>query len=452
MLDRFPVAGIPRIHEVRMNGRVLGFTVGIALFTGLFFGLMPAIRAYKMGLSVGMREGGRGSVSSRKLNSALVAVQFALSLILLIGAGLLLKSFQKLESSGMGFNPTGIVTMTASVPPRQSSAQFFTDLAERMRHVPGVKVTGVTTNLPFSNEGGYQDGFLIEGQDNATGTTFETEQAEYSSTTPDTFKTMGIPLLAGRDFQETDIADGQPVAIIDETLAKRYFPKGDAVGKRIESSGDRNWMTIVGIVGGIKHRSLAEPLMPHIYMPMTQSPAPRGYLIIRTDAAASSLVSSVRAEVKELNPNIPIYQIRGMEEIVSLTLASQRLTNLLLTSFSAIALLLAAVGIYGTMSVYVGSRTNEFGIRLALGAQPVKLLQSILGEGLLLTAIGIVVGITGALFLTRAITSLLFEVSATDPFVFTTIPLLLVIVSLAACFVPARRAAKVDPIIALRYE
>src|SRR5581483_8459249 len=387
----------------------------------------------------------------RRLNSALVAVQFALSLILLIGASLLLKSFQRLESVSLGFNPNGLLTMTASLPERQVAPRFFPNLAERIRTVPGVKVAAVATNIPFGFDG-YEDNFIVEGQENRTSSNYETEQAEYQLTTPDSFKAMGIPLLAGRDFLETDTNDGPPVAIIDETLARKYFPKGDAIGKRIESSGDQIWMTIIGIVGGVKHNNLAEDPSPHIYAPITQYVAQRAFLLVRTDLPASSLISAVRNEVRKLDPNIPIYQIRPMETIVSQTLSNQRLTNLLMTSFAVLALLLAAVGIYGTMSVYVGSRTNEFGIKLSLGAQPTRLLGSVIGEGLALTAIGIGVGIVAAFFLTRAIASLLFEVSATDPVIYTGIPIILILVAILACYVPARRAAKVDPMIALRYE
>jgi len=242
------------------------------------------------------------------------------------------------------------------------------------------------------------------------------------------------------------------VAIIDEPLARRYWPNGDALGKRIETTGDREWMTIVGIVGGVNHDSLDKEKRPHIHFSMTQRPNPRAFLVIRTNGSPGAAIPTVKAEMKRLEPGLPIYQVRSMTEIVGQSLTTQRLTNWLLTAFAVLALLLAAVGIYGTMSVYVGSRTKEFGICLALGAQPNHLLWSVLRQGLLLTTTGVAVGIAGALALTQTIKSLLFEVSATDPIIFASLPALLVMVALAACYVPARRSARIDPLVALRYE
>jgi putative ABC transport system permease protein len=258
--------------------------------------------------------------------------------------------------------------------------------------------------------------------------------------------------LQGRDFQNSDTSKTIRVAIIDEPLARRFWPGGDAIGKRIETTGDREWMTIVGIVGGIKHVSLAEEKQPHIYMPLSQAPAPRASFVARTDGPVTAALPGFRAAIKRVDPDMPLYLVRSLTEVIGQTLSTQRLTNILLTGFAVIAMLLAAVGIYSTMSLYVNSRTKEFGIRLALGAQPARLRLSVLGQAMLLTAAGVAVGIAGALALTRTISSLLFEVSARDPFVFTLIPLLLVVVSLVACYLPARRATKVDPLIALRYE
>jgi len=270
--------------------------------------------------------------------------------------------------------------------------------------------------------------------------------------TPGLFQALGITLLQGRDFQDTDTADSQPVAIIDEPLARRYWPGGEALGKRIETSGDQQWMTIVGIVSGVNTNDLAEEKQPHLYRLMAQNPAARAVLAIRASGSPTAALPTIRDAIKQLDPDLPIYQVRSMTEIVGQSLTTQRLMNLLLTAFAVLAMLLAAVGIYGTMSVYVGSRTKEFGIRLALGAQPNALLLSVLRQGLLLTIAGVAVGIAGALALTQTIKSLLFEVSATDPLVFAGIPMLLVIVALLACYVPARRSARVDPLIALRYE
>jgi putative ABC transport system permease protein len=410
-----------------------------------------------MGMAAGLREGARGSVTHRRLNAALVAVQFALSLILLIGAGLLLKSFQRLASVDLGFNPEQTLTMVASLPAakyqnEEQALRFYDTASEELRNSPGIKAVGVTTNLPFG-EGINVDGFIIEGQERpAGGGSSQSEQAEILAVSPGTFQALGIPFLQGRDFQNTDNTNTPRVAIIDDTLARRYWPAGDAIGKRIETTGDQEWMIVVGIVGGIKHISLNEEKQPHIYMALAQAPAARASFVVRTDGPPAATLPNFRAAIKRVDADIPLYKVRSMTELIGETLSTQRLTNILLTGFAVVALLLAAVGIYSTMSLYVSSRTKEFGIRLALGAQPGRLRLVVLGQAMLLTAAGVVVGIAGALALTRTITSLLFEVSATDPLVFTVIPLLLVIVSLVACYTPARRATRVDPLVALRDE
>jgi predicted permease len=458
-INKLPIAGIPRIEEVSLSWRVLLFTAALTLITGLLFGFMPAVRAYAMGMAAGLREGSRGSVAHRRLNAALVAVQFALSLILLIGAGLLLKSFQRLGAVDLGFSPEQTLTMVATLPAAkyqsdEQSLQFFSRATEELRTAPGIKSVGVTTNLPFG-DGVNVDGFFIEGQELPSGGNVSESaqtQSEIQSVTPGTFQALAIPILQGRDFQDSDTSKTTRVAIIDEPLARRFWPNNDAVGKRIETTGDREWMTIVGVVGGIKHIELSEEKQPHIYMPLTQAPALRASIVVRTDGSPVAALPGFRAAVRRVDPDMPLYMVRSMTELIGNTLSTQRLTNILLGGFALLALLLAAVGIYSTMSLYVSSRTKEFGIRLALGAQPGRLRLNVLGQAMLLTAIGVAVGVAGAFVLTRTIRSLLFEVSATDPFVFTVIPLLLVLVSLLACYTPARRATKLDPLTALRYE
>jgi predicted permease len=456
MLDRLPISGIVRMEEVSLSGSVLAFTAGLTLLTGLLFGLMPALRAYSMGIDNGMRDGARGTVSHRRLNSALVAVQFALSLVLLIGAGLLLKSFQRLGAVDLGFNAENTLTMVATLPAAkydnaEKTLRFYGSAIENLRNAPGIKHVGLTTNLPFGD--GNVDGIIVEGQEPPEGRNVsQTEQAEQVSVTPGTFQALGIPLLQGRDFQTSDHNKSPLVAIVDEPLARRYWPAGNALGKRIQTTGGRQWLTIVGIVGGIKHLNLAEEKRPHLYFAMAQNPQPRASFVVRTDGPPLAAISTFRTAIGQVDPDMPLYLVRSMDELIGLTLSTQRLTNILLTAFAILALALAAVGIYSTMSVYVGSRTKEFGIRLALGAQPGVLRRAVLRQAMLLTAVGVVVGIVGALALTRTIKSLLFEVSATDPLVFTAIPVLLVLVSLVACYTPARRATKVDPLVALRDE
>ena len=459
MLNRLPVEGIPRISEVSVNGTVLIFTAVVAVLTGLLFGLAPALRAYRLGLNQGLREGLRGSatVSSRRMNNGLVAAQFALSVILLIGAGLMLKSFQRLMSVNPGFQPDNVLTMRLSLPARKytdpaQTSQFYKGLLEQVRSLPGVRDAGMIDNLPFGS-GRTSDGYAVEGHELPPGSFYPNAQDRVVS--PGYFKSLGIVLLRGRDFSETDLNDSPPVAIVDETLALQYWPDGNAIGKRIRyawATGPDSWMTIVGVVAGIKHWRLTEPIEPYMYLPLAQNTPLSIHLAVRTTDEPAAATSAITSKIRELDSNLPVYSVRTMTELIGQTLNSQRLTNLLLTAFSLLAVALAAVGIYGVMSIYVSSRTTEFGIRLALGAEPRDLLRSVLRQGLLLTAAGIVVGVAGALALTRALASLLFEVSATDPIVYGVVALLLVAVALAACYVPARRGARVDPLVALRYE
>ncbi|HSE19713.1 MAG TPA: ABC transporter permease [Pyrinomonadaceae bacterium] len=457
MLDKLPISGIVRMEEVRMSGTVLAFTAGLTVLTGLLFGFMPALRAYAMGIASGIREGVRGTVSHRRLNSALVAVQFALSLVLLIGAGLLLKSFQRLQSVDLGFNPENTLTMIATLPQskydnEEKALRFYDTAIEKLRNSPGIKAVGLTDNLPIV-DGGNVDAVIVEGQAPPEGANLsQAEQAEIQTVSPGTFTALGIPLLQGRDFQTGDHSKSQLVAIVDEPFVRRYWPGGDALGRRIQISGDRQWLTIVGIVGGVKHLNLMEEKRPHIYFAMAQYPATRASFVVRTDGPPSNAIPTFRAAIRQVDADMPLYLVRPMTDIIEETLSTQRLTNFLLTAFAIIALLLAAVGIYSTMSVYVGSRTKEFGIRLALGAQPGALRRAVMRQGLWLTGAGVVLGVVGALALTRTIRSLLFEVSVTDPTVFTVIPVLLVMVSLLACYTPARRATQVDPLVALRDE
>jgi putative ABC transport system permease protein len=457
MLDKLPISGIVRMEEVSLNGAVLAFTAGLTVFTGLLFGFMPALRAYAMGIASGIREGARGTVSHRRLNSALVAVQFALSLVLLIGAGLLLKSFQRLESVDLGFNPENTLTMVATLPQskydnQEKALQFYDTAIESLRNSRGIIAAGLTDNLPFA-DGGNVDGVIVEGQEPAEGANVsQTEQAEIQSVTPGTFEALGIPFLRGRDFARMDHSNSARVAIVDEPFARRYWPEGNELGRRIQITGARQWLLVIGVVAGVKHLNLMEEKRPHIYVALAQYPSPRASFVVRTDGPPSNVVPNFRAAIRQVDPDLPLYLVRPMTDIIGQTLSTQRLTNFLLTAFAIIALTLAAVGIYSTMSVYVGSRTKEFGIRLALGAQPGALRRAVMRQGLWLVGTGVVVGVAGALALTRTIKSLLFEVSATDPIVFTAIPVLLVMVSLLACYTPARRATKVDPLEALRDE
>jgi predicted permease len=369
----------------------------------------------------------------------------------------LLKSFQRLESVDLGFNPENTLTMVATLPQskydnQEKALQFYDTAIESLRNSRGIIAAGLTDNLPFA-DGGNVDGVIVEGQEPAEGANVsQTEQAEIQSVTPGTFEALGIPILRGRDFARMDHSNSARVAIVDEPFARRYWPEGNELGRRIQITGDRQWLLVIGVVAGVKHLNLMEEKRPHIYFAMAQYPSQRASFVVRTDGPPSNVVPNFRAAIRQVDPDLPLYLVRPMTDIIGQTLSTQRLTNFLLTAFAIIALTLAAVGIYSTMSVYVGSRTKEFGIRLALGAQPGALRRAVMRQGLWLVGTGVVVGVAGALALTQTIKSLLFEVSATDPIVFTAIPVLLVMVSLLACYTPARRATKVDPLEALRDE
>ncbi len=456
-LGRLPIEGIPRTDEVGLSGTVLAFTVVVAVVTGLLFGLVPALRTYRLGLKAGLSEGQRGSSggASRHMNRILVAAQLAVSVVLLISAGLMLKGYRQLLAVNPGFQAENVLTMQLPLAGQKYSSdqgqmpRFYQSLLEQVRTIPGVRAAGVTTTLPLGTEES-SDGYLVEGQEPSGGG--DSPQAQLKVVSPGYFQAMGMLLLRGRDFQENDNTDAPLAVIIDETLARRHWPDGNAIGHRVRTTGDPPWLTVVGVVSSIKDKSLAGEVRPHIYFAYGQAPRPRMYLVVRTVGDPTTATESIRSKVRQIDPTVPVYAVRTMTDVVEKTLNSQRLTNLLLTAFAAIALLLAAVGIYGVMSVYVTSRTQEFGIRLALGARPSYLLRSVLWEGLLLALGGIAVGILFALAMTRTITSLLFEVSATDPFVFTALPLLLIAVALVSCYMPARRAARTDPLTALRYE
>jgi putative ABC transport system permease protein len=459
LLDRLPaLARLPRIEEVGVNTAVLAFTAGVALLTGLLFGLAPGMRAYRLGLDAGMREGLRGSASNanRRMNSGLVAAQFAFSLFLLVGSGLLLKSFQRLLSVNPGFQPGNVMTMLMNLPGHKYAdatqlIQFYESLIERVRSLPGVQSAAIVSHLPMSGE--VWDSYRLDGHEMQPGETVP--NAEIRLVSPGYFPTLRIPLLRGRDFLDSDREASPLVAIVDETLARRHWPDGDAVGKRIRFDSSNNWMMIVGVAGAVKEGNLAEPMHPHLYLAYAQKQWPfmRGmYLTVRTATESTAISAAMRNEIRRIDPDLPVWSIRTMTTVIDNTLSRQRLINLLLTVFALVAVMLAAIGVYGVMSVYVSNRTTEFGIRMALGAQPDNLLRTVLRQGLQLVVAGIALGIAGALALTRTMASLLFEVSVTDPVVFTGVSLLLLAVALLACWLPARRATKVDPLAALRSE
>lgn len=452
---------IPRIEEASISAKVLAVTVGMTLLTGLLFGLVPAFRAYLLGARAGVNEGQKGSAGyeNRRINRTLVVVQLAFSLVLLIGAGLVLKSFQRLMSVDSGFETDGVVTMMLPVSSKKYTSNgqalgFYRKLLDEVKPLPGIKAAAVTAHIPLGGTGAW-DAHIVEGKEPEGGDE-EAPQAQITVISQGYFQALGIPLLQGRDFLPSDNDEAPRVAIVDQKLARQYWPGGDAIGKRIRTS-DPEWYEIVGVVPSVRGVSLSEESDPHLYLAYQQvgfvygqsRDLRRYYLVLKSDNPGG-VASMIRDRVSALDPDVPIHAVNTLGEVVSKSVESQRLINVLLTGFSVIALLLAAIGTYGVMSLFVNNRAAEFAIRLALGAQPRSLLTSVLKQGLVLAAIGTVLGLFGSWWLTRAIESQLFEVSSTDPIVFTFVPAMLVLVTLVATFVPARRASKTDPAVVLR--
>lgn len=464
-LTQIYTEGIPRIQEASIGSVVLLVTVAATVATGLLFGLIPAFRAYGLGLKSGLTEGQKGSAgqTSRRLNSTLVVVQLALSLVLLIGAGLVLKSFGKLMRIEPGFDEDKVLTMIVPVSNKKGTPEqllsFYQRLLDDVRALPGVHGAAIASNIPFSGRP-VVDGHIIEGMEPPGG---EAPQAEMKVVSPGYFKTMGMTLLQGRDFNESDYFNnpetdmGRLVVIVDQNLARTYWPDGNVLGKRIRTN-DPEWYTVIGVVSSVKEQSLtATDPLPHIYFTANQvgfvygqsRDQNRMYLVVNTDNP-SGLTPVIRDRVRALDPDVPVYSVSTMSENIMKRLGSLRFINFLLTTFSMIALLLAAIGTYGVMSVSVSSRAPEFAIRQALGAQPRSLLVSVLKQALILAAIGVAFGLLGSWGITRAIASQLVGVSTTDPLVFIITPAILVLVALLASFLPARRAAQTDPAVVLR--
>lgn len=456
LIVRLGIERVPRLTEVTLDTRVLAFSVIVIVITGILCGIAPARQAYVLGLEAGLREGARGSTRAahRRTNGVLVAAQFALSLLLLVGVGLLLRSFQNLITTDTGFRPDNVLAMTVSPSDKKYNSderflQFNQSLIERVSGVPGIVRAATVDGLPLTGDDN-ADGVVVEGHEPGPGEVAPVHAIRV--VTPGYFETMGIALLRGRDVGTADNQDSNPVALVDQTLAQRYWPNDDPVGKRIRYSWSDQWMTVIGLVGEIKDDALGDPPKPHVYLPYAQWPSGHLYLTVRTAGDPATAVSAIRSEIHQLDPDLPVHTIQTMTKVMANTLHSEQLTNRLLIGFAALAVLLAATGIYGVMSLSVNSRVQEFGIRTALGARPRDLLGLVLRNGLRLAVVGIALGVGGALWLTRFLQSLLFGVKPADLPTFAAAVLLLAAVALLACYLPARRATKIDPMVALRYE
>ena len=462
LLLRFAPENLPRLGEVNLDSRVLAFTALASLLTGVVFGLAPALQAARADVNDALREGGRGGASAQRqrLRHAFVVAEIALALVLLTGAGLALKSFWHLQAIDPGFNPDGVLTTRLllpfeTYPQGPQRAAFYRQVLERIKALPGVASVSAVSRIPMvpgNNSGS------MSGENSAVGPNDQPVETEMRWATPDYFQTLGISLLQGRSFTDADVEGTLPVVIVDESFARRFYPNESPLGKRIKRgnlNSTRPWHTIIGVVRPVRSQRLDAISLPQAYFAIYQDPTATFNMSLAVRATAgdpASLAQSVRAAVLTVDRNQPVYDVKPLPQIVADSIALRRLALLLLSVFAVVAVLLSAVGIYGVMAYSVAQRTHEIGIRMALGAETRDVLRLVLRQGLVLTGVGIGLGWLAALGLTRLMQSLLYGVSPTDLLTFGSVALLLVGVALAACYLPARRAAKVDPMVALRYE
>ncbi len=454
-----PGLGIPPVNVPRVDARVLAFTLALSLLATLLAGLAPALQGSALAPNRWLREADRdpsGGAAGRRLRSALVVAEVAMSLVLLVGAGLLLRSFVTLLRVEKGFDPDRLLSATVALRPGRypdgaRQIAFYEEVLDRIRALGGVQGAAAVSHLPLGGDD-TSGGFAIEGR------TFPPEDSPLSDlrlATPDYFRVMGIPLLAGRAFAAQDREGSQPVAIVNETFVRRFFPGEDPLGKRIDAQWeDAGWRVVIGVVGSVRHETLDRPYLPEIYLPLAQR-APTDVamtFVVRSELGAGALAAAVRDQVSAQDPQQPISAIRTMDEVIDASVTDRRLSTSLMAGFAATALLLAAVGLYGVLSYAVSQRTREIGVRMALGARAGDVLGLVVRDGLRLALAGAAVGLAAALPLTRALEGLLFGVAPSDPATFAGVPLLLLAVCALASWFPARRACRVDPMVALRHE
>ena len=461
LLVTFGPADLPRAKEIAVDGSVLGFTFAVSLLTGVIFGLAPALQASRPDLNETLKDSGRsatGAAGHRRVRSLLVVSEIALSLVLLVGAGLLMRSFLKLRAVDPGFNPqnslVGRISLSESKYETEASViAFYDQFLDKIKSLPGVQSAAIRSYIPIAaNEGYANSSIRIEGRlvDPAN-----QPHAFYNRISPDLFHTMGIPIQRGRLFDKQDVKTAQNVIIINETLARRDFPGEDPIGKRItrkDNPKEEDWATVVGIVKDTKPRALDGDPVAEMYVPFAQQPASSMAFIIRTTSKPEGIIAAVRQTAQSLGKDQPVYDIRTLESVMSEAVAKPSFRMFLLGVFAVVALILAMVGIYGVMSYSVEQRTHEIGIRMALGARAPDVLKLVIGHGMALAFAGVGIGLVASFALTRVMSQLMFGVTPTDPLTFAAIALLLTSVALLACYIPARRATKVDPLRALRRE
>ena len=451
---------VPRLHEIGLHVPVFLWTLTISIVTGVLFGLAPAVQASKPDLNTALKESsGRnpGSFKGSGLRNLLVVSEVAVALLLLVGAGLMTKSFVRLQQVDPGFDATNVVSMNIALPTSKYRQQqinvFYDQLIERLRNLPGVKSVAGIDVLPLSN-GNVSSRFLVEGAPFVP--LADRPYAGVRVVTPEYFQTMGIPHLRGRSFTEQDQGNTPGVVIVNEALANRYWPNEDAIGKRLgsfeEVPGKQKWLEIVGVVGNVRHKAIEMEVMEEVYFPYKQSPGNFMNLVVRTTSDPASMVPAIRSQVLSVDKDQPVSDIMTMDQRVAKSVAAKRFVMFLLGAFSILALGLASVGIYGVMAYLVTQRTQEIGVRMALGAQKRDVLKLVVRKGMALAIIGAAIGLVASLALTRLMRSLLFEVTPTDWLTFVTASTVLLIAALLASYIPAHRATKVDPLTALRYE
>ena len=457
----------PFVDRIALDARVLLFTLGVSVVTGFLFGLIPAIQVSKVDPHTTLKEGGRTGASGgrSRFKAVLVVAEVALALVLLIGAGLMIRSFAQVGAIDPGFRAERVISTRVALPPAeytdfQQWYGFYGRLIERVQSLPGVISAGVNSAVPLasgsSESGAIPDNRPVEGDSMAS--------ALFQAASGDYFGTMGIPLLRGRLFDDQDIEGRTLVAVIDETMANEFWPDEDPIGRRVafEFIGDGTppdpvWREVVGVVGHVRHYELKSQSRVQLYVPYTQPPIwfdrrPPLALFVRTQQAPATIVSAVRAELAQLDPNLPLFETQTMDDVMSREMATDRMFSGLLMIFSAVALVLAAIGLYGIIAYTVARRTHEIGLRMALGAGRSDVLALVMRRAVALTATGIAIGLAAAFAVTRMLGSLLFEIDPHDPLTFGGIAVLLALIALAASYVPAYRATRVDPVVALRYE
>jgi putative ABC transport system permease protein len=457
LLRVWNLGNLPLIDSVRLDWRALAFMAFVAMLAGVLFGMVPALECARAELNTTLKEGGRAAGASQRrgrTRNALVIAEIAISLTLLVGAGLLVRSFVNLQRVTGGFcaPPGKILTMRISPGGRKYEdapvgLAFYDEVLRRARSVPGVEVAAVSDTLPPDRQGD-ADTFQVEGLTLSPGE--KNPVISRATVGPDFFRALGIPLLKGRYFTDHDSQESRPVAIVSEGFARRFLPDQQPLCKRLKY-GD-TWMEIVGVVGNVKYLGLTDDTDPAYYMPFSQSYNPQMFLAVRSSNDAANVAEALRRGIQAIDPGSTLAQIETMEQALDLSVSQPRFNTMVLGLFAAIALLLAGVGIYGLLAYSVAQRTHEIGVRMALGAARADVVRIVVGQGLWLAAIGVVIGLGGALALTRLLKTMLFGIGVTDPPTFATAPIGMLFIALLATCVPALRATRISPLVALRHE